>query len=218
MDPFIFGEDVIRRASEMGMSEHKIHSIKTASGINSSISPSELSDLWNIGLETARRTLRVTTRLCPRNVEDISLNRRYNMNDRMIRYRHLNTPIFMDTMFASKRAGKSFKGFTCVQVYASEFGWIRADPMVAERDLHKSLKALFKEVGVPSPLIADGERAQIQKKSRRVCEEAHCKVIELEKNTPASNRAERHIQVLKNGSKVDMIRADSPIILWNFCY
>ena len=136
-DPVIFGEDVTRRASEMGFSEHKIYSIKTADGVRSSIKPADLASIWNIGLETARRTLKVTTRLCPRNVDDITLNRRYSVNDRMIRYRRIDAPIFMDTMYASKRAGKSFKGFTCVQVYASEFGWVRADPMRSEAGLHK---------------------------------------------------------------------------------
>ena len=149
VDPITFGEDVTRRASEMGFSQHRIYSIKTASGMKSSIKPADLASTWNIGLETARRTLKVTTRLCPRNVEDITLNRRYSVNDRMIRYKRIETPIFIDTMYASKRAGKSFRGFTCVQVYASEFGWVRADPMWSEASLHKSLKAFFKEVGVP---------------------------------------------------------------------
>ena len=217
VDPVTFGEDVTRRASEMGISQHRIYSIKTANGSKSLIKPADLAKVWNIGLETARRTLQVTTRLCPRNVEDITLNRRYSVNDRMLRYKRLDAPIFMDTMYASKRAGKSFRGFTCVQVFASEFGWVRADPMRLESDLHKSLKSLFKEVGVPSKLIADGARAQVQGRSRQICEEAHCKLIELEKNTPASNRAERYIQLLKNGSKTDMIRANSPMIFWDFC-
>ena len=66
-------------------------------------------------------------RLCPRTGYDIMLNRRYLNNDRMIQYRRLPTNIFMDTMFASRRVGKSYRGYTCVQVYATEFGWLRAD-------------------------------------------------------------------------------------------
>ena len=98
---------ITQRSSEIGLSTYKVYSIKTASGAKSLISPKELAEMWNIGLETARGTLKVTTRLVPQNVHDITLNRRYAANDRMIRYRHIQTPIYMDTMYASKRAGKS---------------------------------------------------------------------------------------------------------------
>ena len=84
-----------------------------------------------------------------------------------------------------------------VQVYATEFGWIRADPMKSERGIAHSLKSMFKEIGVPSKLIADGARAQVKGKARELCDQANCDIIELEKNTPASNRAERYIQILK---------------------
>ena len=111
-----FCDCVTQRTSEMGLSSHKIYSIKTASGAKSLISPKELAETWNIGLETARKTLKVTTCLVPRNVHDITLNRRYTANDQMIRYWHIQTSIYMDTMYASKRAGKSFRGYTCEQV------------------------------------------------------------------------------------------------------
>ena len=102
----------IQRTSEMGLSTHKVYSIKAVSGAKSLIFPRELAETWNIGLESARRMLKVTTRLVPRNVHDITLNRRYAANDQMIRYRRIQTPIYMDTMYASKRAGKSFQGYT----------------------------------------------------------------------------------------------------------
>ena len=60
------------RACKMGLSHHKVYSIKTASGAKSLISPRELAQTWNIGLETARRMLKVTTRLAPWNVHDIT--------------------------------------------------------------------------------------------------------------------------------------------------
>ena len=77
----------------------------------------------------------------------------------MLRYKHFPTNVFTDTMFASKRAGKSLRNFTCLQVYASEFGWVRADLMKAENELHNSVKAMFKEVGVLQKLITDGAKA-----------------------------------------------------------
>ena len=146
-----------------------------------------------------------------RNTTDITLNRRYSQNDRMVRYRHLNINTFMDTMFASKRVGKSHRDYTCVQVYATEFGWIRADPMKSEKNIYHSLKSMFKEIGVPSKLVVDGARAQGKGKSRDLCDHSSCDVVELEKNTPTYNRAERYIQLLKNSCKRDMTQSDSPI-------
>ena len=211
LDPVAICVDVEERSTQ------KVYSIKTANGAMTTIKPQDLSALWNIGLETAKRTLKVTTRLCPRSGENITLNRRYAYNDRMLRYRHLPLNVFTDTMFSSKRAGKSYRNFSCVQVYASEFGWVRADLMKAESELHHSVKAMFKEVGVPQKLIADGAKAQIYGKAKMICDQSGCKVIELEKNTPFANRAERYIQILKNGSKADMVRADSPMVFWDYC-
>ena len=46
---------------------------------------------------------------------------------------------------------------------------------------------------------------------------AGCTVCELEKDTPAANRAERTIGELKSDTKKDMVRAQSPIVLWCYC-
>ena len=70
LDPVALADDVSSTPAT------KVYSIKTASGAKSSISPKDLASVWNIGLESAKRTLQVTTRLCPRNVESITLNRR----------------------------------------------------------------------------------------------------------------------------------------------
>ena len=89
--------------------------------------------------------------------------------------------------------------------------------MKSEREVHNSLKSLFRDVGVQNPLIADGARAQVQGRAKEVCDKAQCKMIELEKNTPASNRAKRYIQSLKNSTRKDMVKADSPLVFWDYC-
>ena len=89
--------------------------------------------------------------------------------------------------------------------------------MKSEKNICQSLKSTFKEIGVPSKLIVDGARAQVKGKARDLCDHSSCDVIELEKGTPASNRAERYIQILKNSSKRDMTQSDSPIVFWCYC-
>ena len=210
-------KDLHDGAVKGGFSELSISVIKTANGTKSTLQPKHLMMRWNIGLEAAKQTLQVTTRLCPRNTTSITLNRRYEYNDRMLRYRRLSTDIFSDTMYASKRTGKSVRNYTCAQVFATDFGWIHVIPMTKEKDCHLAFKSLFKDFGVPSNLILDGAKAQIEGESRKVCQKAGCTIKELEKEVPSANRAERAIQTLKNETRRDMRAADSPLVFWCLC-
>ena len=82
-------------------------SIKTFDDKDSTVDPSFLTKNWNICLETARRTIQTTIRLCQRYFSTITLNKRYVANDRMIRYKHLNYVMFSDIMFAAAKSGQS---------------------------------------------------------------------------------------------------------------
>ena len=135
----------------------------------------------------------------------------------MIRYKHLDCVLFSDTMFASIKVGKSERNYTCCQVFLSDFGWTMAYNMEFERDIHHAYKRLFKEVGVPRKMIVDGARAQKMGEARKVCEMAGCQIVELEKNTPAFNRAERGIQELKMETRRDMRMSGSPLVFWCYC-
>jgi len=88
-----------------------ISSVRCENGQLSKLDPNKLSAMWNIGVDIARKTIQNSTQLCPRNSTEITLNRRYSTNDRMLRYKHLNTNMYSDTMFASKRIGKSIRNF-----------------------------------------------------------------------------------------------------------
>ena len=173
--------------------------------------------MLGISEEVARRTIQNTTQLCPRNTTSISLNRRYPVNDRMLRYRHFDVNMFGDTMFAARRHGKSIRNYTCAQVFATDFGYIQAYPMEYERDMPRVFKLLFKEVGVPKKMIVDGARSQIKGETRKECDKAGCTVVELEKDTPAANRAERAIQEIKVGVREDLKRSGCPVIFWCYC-
>ena len=174
-----------------------------------------ISRRWNVPLEMARKVIQSTTRLCKRNTNDISLNRRYSNNDRMLRYPRVKAVTFTDTLLTSKRC-VSFRGFTCAQIFATEFGYIFASPMKKRQEMAKAVKLFFKTVGVPPKLVADKAREQILGDTKRLCQLSECQIIELEKGTPSANRAERYIQMIKNETKQDLIRSDSPLVFW--CY
>ena len=62
------------------------------------VSAEMLSKVWRIDLETARKTLDVTSQNCVYS-EKPSFTRNYGTGDRMLRYKRINQYFFMDTFF-----------------------------------------------------------------------------------------------------------------------
>ena len=118
----------------------------------------ELSQKWNVSEQIARRIIASTTRLCPRNTSDITLNRRYNYNDRMLRYRHLAVSMFSDTMFTSQQVGKSIRNNACAQIFVTDFGWVCVYLMEFERDMGNTFRLLFKDFCVRDKMIMNGAK------------------------------------------------------------
>ena len=79
-------------------------------------------------------------------------------------------------------------------MFATDFGWCTSYNTSFERDIHTTFERIFNDVGVPRKLIVDGAKAQVEGESRKICNEVGCEIVELEKCTPASDRAERTIQ------------------------
>ena len=82
--------------------------------------------------------------------------------------------------------------------------------------MDEATKKLFKEIGVPTHLICDRERKQYTGDNRRLCEQSGCKIREIKKGTPQTDRSERYIQIIKNETKDDINQKDWPLVLW--CY
>ena len=159
------------------------------SGKRTKISPLQLANTLNIPLEMAKRTLKVTSQLALRSSDNPSLTRKYRTNDRILRYPRIYTKVFMDTMFASKKSNRSLRGFTSCQVFATEFGHVSVVLMENKtgQSISLALKKYFKEIGVPERLICDRATEQVKGDAKKLCHDAGCTVVELEKNTPASN-------------------------------
>ena len=71
-----------------------------------------------------------------------------------------------DTYFASKNLGPSACGFKFSQLFATDFGFITVRNMKRKAEVPLALKSLFKDIGVPYTLVADGSPEQITGKSR----------------------------------------------------
>ena len=86
------------------------------------VTPYDLSKRWNIGLETAKRTLLKTTQRGLRTSPDPLLSHWYATNDRMLRNRKLPVDLFTDTLEAGI---VSHRGNRYAQVYAYRNTWCK---------------------------------------------------------------------------------------------
>lgn len=180
------------------------------------VSVEQLSKVWRIDLETAKRTLDVTTQRCKRS-ENPTLSRNYSTNDRMLRYKRISQHFFMDTFFASKKSGKSSRGNSCMQLFVSDKGFIYVVPMQSKSQVPQALKMFAKEVGAPDAVICDAAREQISKEVKHFCHQMGTTLRVLEENTPWANRAELYIGLVKEGIRKDMKDSNCPLVFWDYC-
>ena len=141
-----------------------VHSI--TAGRQTGVKISHLSKIWGIDIETARRTLEVTTQL--RQQDTGSLSRNFSTNDRMLRYKRINCAFFTDTYFVTGKA-KSTRGNTMMQLFVSDKGFVYIVPMKSRGEFHLALKMFAKEIGVPLSLILDPSGEQTSAKVTKMC-------------------------------------------------
>ena len=159
-------------------------------------------------------TLKATTQRGIRTMLHPSLNRRFKTNDRMLRYRRLNTDMYTDTMVASK---KSLRGNNCGQIYVNDIDFTRFYHMKDRTEVPATVLQFFHEEGVPTTLILDGSREQISQKVIKTCSDANYKIKRLEFETRWANRAEMGIRELKRGVRRLMRFTNAPLRLWDYC-
>ena len=65
------------------------------------VSANFLSKIWSIKQEEAQQVLKQSTQLCCQGSEN-PLSRHFSTNDRMLRYKQINSAFFTDTFFVTK--------------------------------------------------------------------------------------------------------------------
>ena len=116
-----------------------VSGVNTKSG-RAEVTPYDLAKRWNIGLETAKRTLLKTTQSRLRTSPNPLLSQHYSTNDRMFRYRRLPVDLFTDTLEAGIVL---HRGNEYAQVCAHRNTWCNAYPMAKKSDAHETLSLLF---------------------------------------------------------------------------
>ena len=208
--PFVESTDHLDLGSNLNPSY-----VSTTIGKSTGFSTEHISKVFLIDKETADRTLKCTTQLCKHDTGG-SLSRNFTTNDRMLRYKRINTHFFTDT-FQSKKDHTSTRGYKYVQLFVSDKGFIYVVFMKKRSEFPLALKAFAKEIGVPTSLIMDPSGEQTSNEVKRFAQECSMTLKVIEESTQWANLAERYIGLLKSGVRKDMHKANCPISLWDYC-
>ena len=87
-----------------------------------------LSKVWRISHEDTQQTIDVTSQHGQR-LANPSLSQNYATNDWILQYHCIEDHFFMDTLFATKKGGKSSRGNTCCQLFITDKGFLHVIPM-----------------------------------------------------------------------------------------
>ena len=213
-DSILEGQVEIGDGDADDLDELMISSINAES--TTSVSPEHLSKIWRIDIPTARKTLDITTQHRT-HVDNPTLSRNYNSNDRMLCYKRIAEYFFSDTFFATSKSGKSTRGNTCCQLFVTDKGYLYIVPMRRRSDVLQAFKQFAKDLGAPDAIIVDMSGEQTTNDLRRFCNDIGTKLKALEEGTPWSNKAELYIGLLKEAVRKDMRESNCPLALWDYC-
>ena len=185
----------------------------TLAGPPERIDKKYLSKIWRVKEMEAEKALEQSTILMRKGTSS-TLSRRFPTNDRMLRYRRLNSHFFTDTFFSKS---KSIRGFTCAQLFVSDKGFIAIYFMTRKGQFREALHMFCKEVGVPLDMVCDPSGEQTSNDVKTFCNQIGMTLKVLEESTQWANRAERYIGMFKESVRQDTRLANSPICLWDYC-
>ena len=127
---------------------------------HSTVTPSDLSKRWYIGLGQATQMLKVTTQQLMRSAI-LPLAWWYRVDKMFIRPR-IRSTIYMDTMNGRY---KSLDGNKHAQIFANESFFATAYPMEHKSSAGQALKQFISDFGIPDKLVCDGAAEQVGKRT-----------------------------------------------------
>lgn len=181
---------------------------------HSRVNAENLSRMWNVGLETAHRTLRVTQQTGTRSATG-PLHRMLRIDHLDLHRPRLPGMWFVDTLLAKV---KSLTGKTVANVF-TQGKYVAVYPIPTRREAGHSIVDFTDEVGVPQFLMADqaseftGENTDFVKHCRRM----RIQLRHKEKGRYNQNHAaEREIGFLSDRWRRRMSKKFVPRRLWDF--
>jgi hypothetical protein len=181
---------------------------------HSKVGPEELSRKWNIGLQTAKDTLEVTTQHGIRTAVH-PMSRRLRVDHLHLHRPRLQGMWFVDTLIAKV---KSLLGNKCANVFTNG-RFTKVVPILSRADAGESLIDFTDDVGIPEMLMTDGageftgRYTDFVKHARRM----RIKLYTSEQGRKNQNHAaEREIGFLAKRWKLRMQKKKVPTRLWDY--
>jgi hypothetical protein len=210
---------VIALEQHVTVSVAALHTTRTAPGwIHSKarkpVDTEPLAKCWLIPANHAARTVDRTMQQGVCTMLNTTLACRFPTTNCMLRYPHMPHPVFGDTMFTGT---DSKNGNKCCQVFATNFGWARAHPLKQKEEAHETLSLMFNPDGIPSEMILDGTKEQVDRAFRHKLKEVNCHLHVTEPYLPWQQAEEGCIRKLKQGVSYKMFKTGAPKCLWDHC-
>ena len=111
------------------------------------VTPERLSKIWSIDIETAKRTIDLTSQYV-KHEGSHHLKHRHSTNHRMLQYKQIRTHFFMDTIQVTAKAISQQKN-PYMQLFVSDTGIFYVYPMKVKTEIVDAVKAFAKEIRVP---------------------------------------------------------------------
>ena len=116
------------------------------------IDASHLSKIWIINLDSAKRTLEVTSHHSTRR-DNPNLSRNYGKNYCILRYKRIKEHLFMDNLFSTKTTSKSSRGNTFWQIFVTDKVFVYVFPMKIKSEVLQAVNQFAREIGYPDAII-----------------------------------------------------------------
>ena len=181
---------------------------------HSKVTPEELARKWNIGIQTAKDTLRVTTQRGVRTAVH-PMTRRLRVDHLHLHRKRLAGTWYCDTLFSKT---KSKLGNTCANVF-TQGKFTSVFPMTARKESGQSLIDFTDDIGIPENLVTDqageftGKNTLFVREARKM----RIRLFHTEKGRKNQNHAaEREIAFLAKRWRLRMAKKKVPKRLWDF--
>ena len=198
-----------------------IHHTISASAVSHSptrsISGEELGRLWNIGLPTARDTIKASTQDYIR-VNQGLLSRRLKTRAHQRQYHQLGGYLSRFSSDTFKMRVKSTRGNTYSQLFTNKGNYVRSYHMKGKNHSPDALDRFLHEVGIPTELMTDGAKELIHGDWSKLCRKHRITQKNTEPHSPWQNNAELMGGIVKRKLRRMMMSTGTPIRLWDYCW
>ena len=197
--------------------QNKIQISALTTTVKGELNSSYLSRLWNISLDSAKRTLGATKQNSMHIIKN-GLTRRRMANKSRLDHKRLSGYLsdFASDTFMSNVT--STRGNKYVQLFVNRGGYVQAYPMERKGQAHEALDKFLMEVGLPGSLLTDGAKELTKSAWGKLCRKHKIPQRTTEPHCPWQNFAEPNGGAIKRAVRYLMRKNNTPVRLWDYCW